>query len=272
VLDAESHLRAAVSEADGWPFTEDRLAWYEADRGDAAAALGRWTGIGMPADDPEALALAPFAVAAGPEPGRNDPCWCGSGRKFKQCHRGRPVQAPLPERVGWLYRKAAAYLDRRGGAAEADLLDHAELRSPDLDTALADPLVRDVVLHEGGWWQRFLAERGPLLPADEAALAEAWTGVQRTVFEVVDVAPGVGLTVRDLRTGEHTEVTERTLSQDATAGQRICARAVPDGAGHQFVGGVLTVPPGHEHDLVEVLDRHDGGELLLWVAGASQPE
>ena len=21
--------------------------------------------------------------------GRNDPCWCGSGRKFKQCH-GRP--------------------------------------------------------------------------------------------------------------------------------------------------------------------------------------
>jgi len=25
----------------------------------------------------------------GDKPGRNDPCWCGSGRKFKQCH-GRP--------------------------------------------------------------------------------------------------------------------------------------------------------------------------------------
>jgi uncharacterized protein len=21
-----------------------------------------------------------------PEPGRNDPCWCGSGKKFKKCH------------------------------------------------------------------------------------------------------------------------------------------------------------------------------------------
>jgi uncharacterized protein len=20
------------------------------------------------------------------EPGRNDPCWCGSGKKFKKCH------------------------------------------------------------------------------------------------------------------------------------------------------------------------------------------
>ncbi len=21
-----------------------------------------------------------------PKPGRNDPCWCGSGKKYKQCH------------------------------------------------------------------------------------------------------------------------------------------------------------------------------------------
>src|SRR3954447_9519617 len=28
-------------------------------------------------------------------PGRNDPCWCGSGKKFKKCHLGRDRQ-PLP--------------------------------------------------------------------------------------------------------------------------------------------------------------------------------
>jgi hypothetical protein len=28
--------------------------------------------------------------------GRNDPCWCGSGRKFKKCHLGRRAEAPLP--------------------------------------------------------------------------------------------------------------------------------------------------------------------------------
>lgn len=24
--------------------------------------------------------------APGNEPGRNDPCWCGSGQKYKRCH------------------------------------------------------------------------------------------------------------------------------------------------------------------------------------------
>ncbi|MDA8089346.1 MAG: SEC-C metal-binding domain-containing protein [Nitrospiraceae bacterium] len=24
--------------------------------------------------------------AARPETGRNEPCWCGSGRKYKKCH------------------------------------------------------------------------------------------------------------------------------------------------------------------------------------------
>jgi len=26
------------------------------------------------------------AQAAKKEPGRNDPCWCGSGKKYKKCH------------------------------------------------------------------------------------------------------------------------------------------------------------------------------------------
>jgi hypothetical protein len=267
VLDAESHLRAAVQEAAGWPFTEDRLAWYESDRGEAAAALARWTAIGMSADDREARVLAPFAAATVPEPGRNQPCWCGSGRKFKQCHLGRPARSPLPERVGWLCQKADAYLDRRGGAAEEHLLAYAELRSPDVDEALADPLVRDVALHEGAWWERFLAERGPLLPADEAALGASWLPVERTVSQVVAVAAGTGVTVRDLRTGDRTEVTERTFSLAAVVGQLVCARAVPDGAGSRFVGGTFTVPRGQESALREVLDRRDGAELLLWAAG-----
>ena len=25
-------------------------------------------------------------VRRGPTPGRNDPCWCGSGKKYKACH------------------------------------------------------------------------------------------------------------------------------------------------------------------------------------------
>jgi uncharacterized protein YecA (UPF0149 family) len=26
------------------------------------------------------------AARSGPKVGRNDPCWCGSGKKYKKCH------------------------------------------------------------------------------------------------------------------------------------------------------------------------------------------
>ncbi len=28
--------------------------------------------------------------------GRNNPCWCGSGKKFKECHLDRDKQEPVP--------------------------------------------------------------------------------------------------------------------------------------------------------------------------------
>ena len=28
-------------------------------------------------------------LAPPPKPGRNEPCWCGSGKKYKKCHLGR---------------------------------------------------------------------------------------------------------------------------------------------------------------------------------------
>ena len=35
-------------------------------------------------DQPEHAPLAPIVTM--PSPGRNDPCWCGSGKKYKKCH------------------------------------------------------------------------------------------------------------------------------------------------------------------------------------------
>jgi preprotein translocase subunit SecA len=49
-----------------------------------AAAAG-----GAPAAEP-AAALMPAVeqrrVATDEQVGRNDPCWCGSGKKYKKCH------------------------------------------------------------------------------------------------------------------------------------------------------------------------------------------
>ncbi len=274
VLDAESHLRAAVRVDPGWPCAADRLAWYHSDRGDAVAALTLWHGLGITAAiSDDVRTVEPFAAPAGPKLSRNQPCWCGSGRKFKACHLGRVALAPLPERVGWLCRKATAYLERRDGRPGDAIFEHAAARAVDPDDedalhdALDDPLVIDVVLHEGGWFDRFLAERGALLPADEAVLAWAWTLVDRTIYEVVEVRPGVGVGVRDLRTGDVFDVQERTFSGAARRGGLVCARAVPDGeSSHQFIGGAFAVAPGTERAVLDLLDGRDGLALLAYVA------
>lgn len=249
VLDAESHLRAAAVAAPGWPLVEDRLAWYESDRGEAATAAARWAGIEVPADDPDLAAVRPFAAPAGPEPGRNDPCWCGSGRKYKQCHLGRPAQAALPARAAWLYRKAVTYLERRGGAATADLAWWARTLDADWDA----PEVVDAALDEGGWGERFLAERGPLLPADEADLAASWATVAPGLYEVERIRFGEGVTLRDLRDDGRVDV-RPTTGVSPGMGELVLARALPDGSGsaHLLVGAVV-VPRGAERELLAQL-------------------
>ncbi len=265
-LDAESHLRAAARLAPDWEFAADRLAWYESDHGDAAAALALWDAIGVTPDGPEVAELRPFASAAPREMGRNAPCWCGSGRKFKQCHRGRSERAPLPERAGWLARKAVNYVARRGGLTSA-VTPYLFARHPDPDeVAAVDPLVIDVALVEGGIFQRFVADRGPLLPEDELLLAEAWLLVERTVYEVTAVEAGRGVSVRDLRTGDQLDVRDRSFSRHAAAGQLVCARAVPDGSTLQFVGVPFPVDPGTERRVMALLDDGDGFSLLEWIA------
>ncbi len=251
VLDAESHLRAAAAAAEGWELVEDRLAAYESDRGDAAAALGRWLALDAGDDDPDVVVVRPFATASGPEPGRNEPCCCGSGRKYKQCHLGRPAAAPLAERARWLHQKAVGYLERRGGAA-TELLDlHAEVFHGALDDTEDDPIVADTVLDEGGWFARFLADRGPLLPSDERELAAKWLPVRRSLFEVLG-----GGQVREVRTGE------RLTVAGVVAGGFVCARALPDGAGRHL----LVAPVAVERDAVglvmSVLAERDAMAVL----------
>ncbi|MDA8268192.1 MAG: SEC-C metal-binding domain-containing protein, partial [Actinomycetota bacterium] len=66
-------------------------------RGDLAAGADAGAGAGAGHQDPAAATravagraglpgAAPSTVRSGPKVGRNDPCWCGSGKKYKVCH------------------------------------------------------------------------------------------------------------------------------------------------------------------------------------------
>ncbi len=274
---AEQHLHVAVDADPEWLPAVDRLAWYASDRGDTTTAVRLWRRLGIgPDENPDLAEVLQAGAASTPTPGRNEACWCGSGRKFKQCHLGRAQAVALGDRVGWICRKMVAYLERRGGRTAELITAMALVRAVDdtdasLVDALGDPLVIDVILHELGWADRFRADRGPLLPDDEQLLVASWALVDRTVYEIDDVRPGTGVSVRDLRTGDHFEVRERTFSQQAKPGWMVCGRAVPDGSTHQFIGGVFGVSPGTEGRVLDLLDGGDAEELLAYVAALHRP-
>lgn len=275
-LVADAHLQVALTAGRDWPPVLERAAWYASDRGDAAGALGLLRR--MPDPPHHALAmLGEFEGSAQPDIGRNEPCWCGSGRKFKNCHLSQPQGYPLPERVGWLCFKAVWYLEHQGLDALDEVFNLAEVRAGDpednasVTKALEDPLLMDLVLTERGWFGDFVDDRGSLLPEDEHLLAQSWTLVDRTVYQVEKVRPGIGLTVRDLATGEKFEVREKTFSSKAKNGWMICARAVPDGETNQFVGGIFSVQPGTEEQVLDMCAEGNSEALAAWVGALERP-
>lgn len=271
LADAESHLRAAAAIGEWW-LVDERLAWYASDRGRAAEALGHLHDAGLNEMHEPVAVLQPFAVPVA-VPARNEPCWCGSGRKYKQCHRDQPPMAPLAERVPWLEHKTVLYVDRRGGAVDRLVDGLAEMLAGgdgDPEAVLDDPLLADVTLVEGGWLAKFVAERGPLLPPDEAELAAAWAAEPRRVYEVVGIGYGTGVTLRELGAGgDGTKVAGQGVAGAVKAGELLCARVVDDGAGGRRFSGVVTaVPRGREDELREVLATGDPFGVLDWLAEA----
>ena len=257
VAAAEAALDAAESMDPTWPPVLFDLARYASDRGEAERGLDLLRRAGAPTDDFLVDLLEHHRPPVRTDLGRNQPCWCGSGRKYKQCHLRRE-QLPLTQRAAWLYQKAGMFLS--DGPWRDGLFDLASVRCADQDdpravlASLNDPLVADAMMFEGGAFAEFLDQRGFLLPDDERLLAEQWLLVERSVFEVESLRAGQGLTMRDVRTGDRHEVRERTASRQLKVGDLVCARIVPAGDTMQVFGGIEPVGLHEREALVDLLD------------------
>lgn len=275
VVAAEAVLVKALELDPEWAPALFDLARYASDRGDAERGLSLLRRAGARRDDNLFELLEHFRPRARAEMGRNDRCWCGSGRKYKQCHLGRE-QLPLEERAAWLYQKAGTYL--QDGPWRLELIEVARARArhweepASLLAALDDPIVGDAALFEGGAFAAFLEERGALLPDDERALGEQWLLIERSLYEVESVNPGAGITVRDLRTGDRHEVRERTASRQLRPLDLVCCRVVPVGATTQIFGGVEPVSMNQREALMALLDANaDPVELVEFLSGRFAP-
>jgi len=249
-------------------------AWFEFDRGEARKAKALLTRLGARAFAHDIAILDAVLAPARPSARRNDPCPCGSGRKYKHCHLG-VNEVPLDARLTWLYRKVNWWLERRH-RPEVDSMAWLRARNSAMSPSQlleTDPLIADSVLTEGGRFDEWLAERGALLPSDEALLAGQWALVDRSVFEVAEVRLDEGMTVRDVRTGDVVEVQERLGTHDIKVGWYLLARPLPTGTGaRQFFGGITIVPDSMLDRFIELLDDEPtAAQLLLLVAEAEAP-
>lgn len=259
ILAAEADFTEALALDPQLAIALVNVARYAADRGDAVRALSLLRRAGVPEDEPLIQELERFVPVERTDVGRNDPCWCGSGRKYKRCHLGRVELGPH-DRATWLYSKAVTFLN--DGPHREMRAELAEIRSDHLggdpEEFLGDRAVIDVALFDGGVLHDFLDTRGVLLPDVEQLILAQWLTVERSVFEVEHVQRGRTVTVRDIRTGDRHDLADQALSRSVRKGDLACTRLLPVGDTVEIFGGVEPVPLHLLDWSLQVLDGQTG--------------
>ena len=226
--------------------------------------------------DRAAVLLDEFAGFAlhrpGPAARRNDPCPCGSGRKYKACHLGQE-RHPLADRSSWLFEKAKRFLESRHpdsvawlAEAMADPSDSIQL----YEDLLEAPFVLDVALHEDGVFEEFLASRHELLPDDEVLLASQWTLVDRAAFEIVRVDDDQ-LELLNIGTADTITVVNTHPNDGTRVGALMFGRPLPVGDTYRGFSGFIEIPREAVPDLLDAIAADDVDLLAEFLGRLFRP-
>lgn len=214
----------------------------------------------------ELFTIAPVSPRAGdgPRVGRNAPCPCGSGRKYKKCCLAKDDAGldPLVETK----RTDTSRLHELDRRLVFEMCDYAERRfgrrwrrfardfaDPECVPSLAIPWSVYGFHVEGQPVVRWLSRQPDrrLAPEERAWLASqerAWL----SVWEVTEVDPGVGVTVMDLLGGETRRVREASGSETLVVRDAVLARVVEHRGLAVFCGMYpCPLPPFEAADVVK---------------------
>ena len=228
------------------------------------------------------------------EAGRNDPCPCGSGKKFKHCHGGSGQQQVSPEEAAWgrLRRVLEAYptmMSRFVGAVYGrDAIDeawheftlwesdepHFDADAPDQELFLpwffhrwapdpADTVIEDSSLHGRSPTSVLLERRGGRLDPVLRRYLEACLEAPFTFHEVLRCDPGRGLRTRDLLTGVEHDVLESSASRTLRAGDTFFGQLVSsEGITLVEACGRHAIPPREKLALIDFREHMTRGRPL----------
>ncbi|HEX8933446.1 MAG TPA: SEC-C domain-containing protein [Pseudonocardiaceae bacterium] len=191
----------------------------------------------------EAIAATDTAGGAG----RNSPCPCGSGRKFKVCCL-RDALPALSARAQLVYALLGTYAERAPGLEMITPLIERTQNAQQYAMVLLD-----LALFQGGLVDRFLTARGDWLRSDERELIEDWRRIPVTLYEALDVQPGTSVTLRALPDGEPIHLADKLFSQSAQRLDLFCGRVLHDGSKPRLFAVPVQVPRQRRRELADLL-------------------
>lgn len=271
-LEAEQDLRTALRYDPKYEPAILELAHIDADRGNYASYISR---LGR-CDPGKVVSELEFASRLFPRyytsAGRNDPCPCGSGRKYKACCLNNPILAPRALRSWLMYRVILWMMRPHFQSRVANLLNFFQDMVEGAMEEQYLSFVLDVAMFEAGGIDDYLELRHDLLSDDDLSIAANLTNSKRALFEIVEVGRGESLTLRDTLTGDTTVVTEDRASLDAKVGEYILGRAIESPEGKALVGEVLDVDLFHREGILNLLGLdYSAVDLMSWFAYTLQP-
>ena len=216
-------------------------------------------------------------------PGRNDPCPCGSGKKFKHCCLTRPQTAtgitPRDRTEAFeallkfsrreqfdevVAESAREWADMPVASAQEALQVILEFETS--TEAFFDWLFFDVILDDRPTMaETFLATRGWTVSRAAADYMRLMQTTSLRPYQVRAVTRNTGLTVRDLWTKQDVVVTERLGSAQLVRWDVLAARVVSHADGTwQFEGSIMALPPHTSKPVLKELKA----EYAAFVGGA----
>lgn len=238
-------------------------AQYAAARGDYATADRYLRRAERPSPLRPGLSEVIAAAATASDVGRNSPCPCGSGRKFKACCRHAALPA-LSARAQLVYALLGTYAERTPGLEMiAPLVERTE--NPERYAMF----LLDLALFQGGLVERFLAARGHWLRPEERQLIEDWRRIPVTLYETLDVARDTSVTLRALPDGDPIHLADKLFSQCAQRLELFCGRVLHDDTGPRMLALPVHVPRHRRRELTGLLAS---GPSLEQIADFFAPE
>ncbi len=185
--------------------------------------------------------------------GRNDPCYCGSGKKYKRCHLLQKVtETPYtPEIKTRLLTQASHFLikqqffyelvnqtvlhmlgkesDRKGKDGKFEM-EEDEITS-----------IIDAVMFEGEYQGEsplaYFVKHAPLSSTEKQTYQDWLEKTRYSVFEVKEIVIGKSIRVVDLLTTESFVIYEQLATYDLQPGAAVTGRIVPFADAWMFTGG-----------------------------------